>query len=192
MSKRNVETRGRKRGKYFVSNEDLVHEIRIYQETGEFTNQLGEYINTIVEGASHQPNFINYFNDSNTWGKEMKSDAVHRVVKSIVENKCQIIPDEELGKPAYDETGNLKYEVDSEGNYVLDDNGDKIEETIKQNNIHGYFSTTISNAFKGRIKTEKSYNEKMEIYKSKVFSDYEHEYGIKPQEEGEYKDEESW
>ncbi len=190
--KNKKEKRGRKPGKYYVSNEELVAEIKIYVETGVFTEQLGIYIKKIVDGISHMPNYINYFNEGNPWGSEMYSDAVWRICKSVIEGSCKVIPDEELGKIKLTNDGEIIYELDDEMNVIYDENNNKIKSLVEQNNVFGYFTRTAWNAFNGRLKKEKKDNEKLSEHKDKVFTDYEIEYGIPHQESGEHKSENDW
>lgn len=63
---------------YYVKNVDLLKEIVILKETGEFTNQLGKYIIKIVNGLSHRPNFCGY-----TYIDDMRSEAILSIVKGI-------------------------------------------------------------------------------------------------------------
>lgn len=67
-----------KRPKYYISNDDMVKELLIYYNDGEFTDTLAEYFLKIVEGISHAPNFINF-----TWIDEMKSDALQRMCLAV-------------------------------------------------------------------------------------------------------------
>lgn len=186
------ETRGRKPGLYYVSNEDLVAEVKKYYDIGVFSHQLGVYIKTIVEGVAHMPNFINYFKEENPWGVEMKSDAIWRITKSIYDENCKVIDEDQIGDVDMDDAGNIVYVVDEFGEFELDEDGEKVEKLVKQNNIHSYFTRTARNAFIGRIKKEKKNDQDLSDYRDKVFADYEQEYGIAHQEEGEYKDENSW
>jgi hypothetical protein len=187
------ETRGRKPGKFYVSNEELIKEIRTYYEDGIFTEQLGRYIKKIVDGVSHSPNYINYFKEDNPWGVEMYSDAVWRITKAIHDRGCKVIPEDEIGEYETNLDGNVVYEIDSDTEeYILDDDGKKIPKLIEQNNIFGYFSRIAWNAFVGRIKKEKKDQSDHEKYKNKVYEEYELEYGIDHQEEGEYKTNEDW
>jgi hypothetical protein len=187
------ETRGRKPGKFYVSNDELVKEIRQYYDTGEFTEQLGRYIQKTVDGVSHSPNYINYFKEDNPWGVEMYSDAIWRITKAIHDKGCKIVDEELIGEFETDLDGNIIYEIDSETEkYILDDDGKKIPKVITQNNIFGYFSMIAWNAFRGRIKKEKKDQKDIEDYKNKVFEEYELEYGIEHQEEGEYKGDGDW
>lgn len=186
------ETRGRKPGRYYVSNDDLVVEVKKYYDTGEFSRQLGIYINTIVNGVAHMPNFINYFKEENPWGNEMKSDAIWRITKSIFDKNCKVVDEDMIGDIALDDSGNVMYEVDTDGEFKIDDDGEKVEKIIKQNNIHSYFTRTARNAFIGRIIKEKKIDEDLTNYRDKIFFDYEQEYGIIHQEEGNFKDENDW
>lgn len=187
-----TETRGRKPGRYYVSNEDLVAEVKKYYDTGVFSQQLGIYVKTIVEGVAHMPNFINYFKEENPWGSEMKSDAIWRITKSVYDENCKVVSDDNIGDVDIDESGNISYVVDENGDFVLDEDGEKIEKLIQQNNIHSYFTRTARNAFIGRIKKEKKLDEDLRKYKDIVFDDYEQQYCIPHQREGEYKDENNW
>ena len=63
---------------YYVKNVDLLKEIVILKETGEFTNQLGKYIIKIVNGLSLRPNFCGY-----TYIDDMRSEAILSIVKGI-------------------------------------------------------------------------------------------------------------
>ena len=190
--KNSKETRGRKPGKYYVDNEDLVNELKIYNETGVFTEQFGTYIKRIVDGVRHMPNYINYFKEGNPWGNEMYSDAIFRISKSVIDGSCKIIPEELIGQPQLDETGQIIYELDEDGEYIYDDNGDKVPMLVKQNNVFGYFTRTAWNAFNGRLKKEKKDNEKLEEHRNKIFIDYEIEYGVPYQEGNDYKTDNDW
>ncbi len=190
--KNKKEKRGRKPGKYYVSNEELVAELKTYIETGVFTDQLGIYIKKIVDGISHMPNYINYFNKGNPWGAEMYSDAVWRICKSVIDGSCKVITDEELGKIKLNSEGEVIYELDEDMNIVYDENDNKIKSLVEQNNVFGYFTRTAWNAFNGRLKKEKKDVEKLSQHKDKIFTDYEIEYGIARQESGEHKTENDW
>lgn len=193
MKKQNKkETRGRKQGRYYVANEDLVTEVKKYYDDDVFTEQLGIYIRRIVDGVSHMPNFINYFKEDNPWGAEMYSEAMWRITKSVFDKNCKVIPDDKLGEVELDCNGNIIYEVDKDGEFKLDEYGDKIEKLVTQNNIHSYFTRTASNAFIGRINKEKKIENDLNNYREKIFDDYENEYGIAHQDENEFKDENCW
>lgn len=190
--KNKTETRGRKPGKYYVSNEELVREIKIYNETGVFTDTLGEYIKKIVDGISHMPNYINYFKEGNPWGTEMYSDAIWRISKSVIDGSCKIIPDDQIGLVQSDENDEIIYKVDDDGEFIYDENDEKIEMLTEQNNVFGYFTRTAWNAFNGRLKKEKKDKEKLEEHRNKVFLDYEIEHGIAHREDNEFKTENDW
>lgn len=67
-----------KRPKYYISNEDMAKELKIYYDDGEFTETLAQYFMKIVEGIAHAPNFINF-----TWIDEMRSDAIERMCLAV-------------------------------------------------------------------------------------------------------------
>lgn len=192
MSKKE-ETRGRKPGKFYVSNEELITEIRKFYDDNVFTEKLGIYIKKIVDGISHSPNYINYFKEDNPWGVEMYSDAIWRITKAIHDRGCKIISEDDIGEYEKDINGNVVYEINPETEeYLKDDEGKKIPKIIEQNNIFAYFSMIAWNAFRGRIKKEQKDQRDHEEYKNKVYEEYELEYGIEHQEEGEYKTNEDW
>ena len=186
MNKKKKETRGRKQGKYYVSNDELVKGVREYYSDEKFTEELGRHVNKIVDGVSHSPNFINYFKEDNPWGVEMYSDAVWRITKSVVDKGCRIIDEELIGTPLFDENNKPVYELDKEGNFVLDENNNKIQSIIKQNNIFGYFSRIAWMAFVGRIKAEKKQQQLIAVYSEKIIGDFETEYGVIVQEDNDY------
>jgi len=173
---------GRKPGKYYILNDDIVKEVRKYYDTGVFSYELGQIINKTVDGVAHMPKVINYFKEDNPWGIEMRSDAVFRISKAIVEKGCRVIPEEEIGKVINDDDGNVVYKKDKDGNIMCDENGDKIIATVEQNNLFGYFTVIAFRAFIARIKLEKKQQELMDNYKYKVFEDFENEYGVIHQE----------
>jgi hypothetical protein len=67
-----------KRPKYYISNSDMMRELEIFYESGDFTEQLAKYFQKIVEGISHAPNFVNY-----SYNDEMKGDALLRMVMAV-------------------------------------------------------------------------------------------------------------
>lgn len=186
MSKK--ETRGRKRGKYYVSDEELAREIQKFYNTGIFSEELGKMVKMIVDGLSNMPNFINYFKDNDPWGAEMYSDALWRITKAIHEKQCIIYDDEDLGDTCYDEKGRPLYKMNRKREYILDEDGEKVEK-IKENKIFNYLTTVAGNAFIGRIKKEKKDVEKLKVYRDNVFQQFEEEFGIAHQNEGEFKGE---
>jgi len=192
VKKNKKETRGRKRGKYFISNEELVKELKIFYDDDIFTEKLGQHIKLIVDGVAHMPNFINYFKEDNPWGVEMFSEAMWRITKSVFDKNCKIVSEDNIGDVERDINGNIIYEFDDDGEYMLDEDGNKVEKLITQNNIHSYFTRTARNAFIGRINKEKKIESDLNDYKEKIFEDYENEYGIAHQDENEFKDENDW
>lgn len=68
----------KKRPKYYISNSDMMKELVIFYDTGQFTEQLAQYFHKIVEGISHAPNFVNY-----SYNDEMKGDALLRMVMAV-------------------------------------------------------------------------------------------------------------
>jgi hypothetical protein len=165
--------KGRKPGKYYINNDEIVKEIRHYYETEVFSRQLGLYVLKIVDGVAHSPNFMNY-----SYLEEMRSDAIWRITKAITDKGCKIVDDEDIGEFQRDEEGNIIYELDMEGEIILTKDGSKIPKVIRQNNLFGYFSMIAWRAFQGRIKIEKKYHNTTEEYKEKVFDDFEQEYHI--------------
>lgn len=192
MKNEKKETRGRKRGEYYVENDELVKGVRQFYETGEFSRELGLNIKKVVDGVSKLPKVINYFKEDNPWGKEMYSDAIWRITKSIYDRTIKLVDDDLIGTIEKDADGNVVYKIDKDGNYVLDEKGDKIPNVITQNNLFGYFSVTAWNAFIGRKKKEAKDSKKLEEYKDKVFEEYELEYGIQHQSEGKFRSENDW
>lgn len=190
--------KGRKPGKYYVNNDDLIREIRAFNKTGVFSRDLANHLIKIVEGVAHMPNFINYFKEDNPWGSEMKSDAIYRVTKAIYDKVCRIHKDEDLGNIIVDNEGNIEYEttltdmvdnddnpiLDSDGEvktgfiFVLDDDGKKIPKLLVQTKPFNYFTTIAYRAFQNRIKVEKKSKATIEAYKDKVYEDFEIEYGL--------------
>lgn len=180
------ETRGRKRGKYYVSDEELTKEIQFFYDTEVFSEKLGRLVKKIVDGLSHMPNFINYFKENDPWGIEMYSDALWRITKAIHEKQCTIYGEEELGDVCYDERGRVLYKMNRNGDYILDENGEKIKK-IKENKIFNYLTTVAGNAFIGRIKKEKKDAEKLKDYRDDLFQQFEEEFGISHQKNNDYK-----
>lgn len=129
MSEKNkkIEKRGRKRGKYYIENDDLVSAVRHFYKTGEATTELGNYIIKIVDGVAHIPSIINYFKEDNPWGKEMRSDALFRIWKSISDRGCKIIAEEDLNKPEYKLVKTPVYIKDLMGRDIVDKHGSKVQ-----------------------------------------------------------------
>ena len=137
------ETRGRKPGKFYVNNEDIITEVRKFYEDDVFTNKLGSYILKIVEGVAHSPNFMGY-----SYLDDMKSDATWRITKVITEKGCKVVDEDDIGEIMLDDEGHPVYKVDKEsGEFVLDDEGEKIPIVQKQSNLFNYFSTIAWRAF---------------------------------------------
>jgi len=190
--------KGRKPGKYYISNDELIHEIRLYYKSkSQIPRQLGLYVLKIVDGVAHSPNFINY-----SYRDEMESDALYRITKAIADRGCIIYPDEILGEIIYKEVEDSTYMLDNDGNLCKDSNGKKIPASgiiqykvdrskeylldkegnripkVYENNPFGYFTMIAWRAFQGRIKLEKKFHETNEAFKDKVYTEFESEYGI--------------
>lgn len=179
--KKKKETRGRKPGKYYVANEELVKEVKHFYKTDEFTEVLGKYILKIVDGVAHSPNFMGY-----SYLDDMRSDAIFRVTKAITDKGCKIIPDEQIGDICKDDEGHVIYKVNkTNGEFVTDPDGNKKPLLQEQNNLFGYFSMIAWRAFQNRIKVEKKYHNTSENYRDKVFEDFENEFALNHSEENE-------
>jgi hypothetical protein len=181
MSKVVKSKKGRKPGKYYIDNSELVKEIRDFYKTEVFSRQLGLYVLKIVDGIAHSPNFMNY-----SYLEEMRGDATWRITKAITDKGCKIVPEELVGEHKKDEEGNLMYNTvkievgDDEfiTELALDKDGNKTPTIVAQNNIFGYFSMIAWRAFQNRIKIEKKFHNTSEEYKEKVFDEFEQEYNI--------------
>jgi hypothetical protein len=171
--------KGRKPGKFYIQNDDLVASIRgFYADGGKIPHQLGLYILKIVDGVAHSPNFINY-----SYRDEMESDAIWRITKALTDKGCIVHPDEILGDIIYDAEGNIIYKLDIDGEFAIDSNGDQVPR-VYENKPFSYFSMIAWRAFQGRIKIEKKFQETTEAYKEKIYSEFESEYGICHTEDG--------
>lgn len=172
--KKKKETRGRKPGKFYVNNEDIITEVRKFYEDDIFTNTLGQYILKIVDGVAHAPNFMGY-----SYLDDMRSDAIWRITKIITEKGCRVIDEDDIGEIMVDDEGHTLYKVDkATGEFELDKEENKIPLIQKQSNLFNYFSTIAWRAFQGRIKAEKKQHDTCERYKEKVFDEFEQEFDI--------------
>lgn len=70
------------RGDFYLSPKEFEDEIRLYYETGKFTNRLGDMIRRLAYNLSFKPNFINY-----SYRDEMVSDAIEKMSRAMV-RKC--------------------------------------------------------------------------------------------------------
>lgn len=163
------------KSRYYVTNEQLISEIKKVYETGVITKTMGDYIMKIVEGISYSPNFMNY-----SYLDCMKSDAIFRICKAISDKKIDIIPEEDFGKPKLDKDGNQVYTrgdmvIDENGEVVLDEDGNpiyhQIPVKITQNNVFGYFSIIAWRAFQNKIKVEANQTKIVEAFREKVYEE---------------------
>jgi hypothetical protein len=185
---------------FYINNDELIREIKVCYDTGNFTKSLGQYILKIIDGISHSSNFINY-----SFLDDMRGDALYRVSKTIRDKSFKIVPETELGKYRYDDKGNPIYRTDKNGqivyrtrdvgkfgevlyktiedaggSLVLDDNSNPIPDhmVIRQNNAFGYLSMIIWHCFQNRIKVEEKHHTTVDNYKDKVYQDFELEFGL--------------
>ena len=160
--------RGRSKGEYYVSNDELINEICIYNTTGVFTYKLSKIILRIAEGLSKSPNFINY-----SYIDEMKGDAIFRMCKAVTDKICDIKDISIIGTQVVDEDGKLVYEN------VL---GEEKPILHEQNNIFGYFSRIAWRSFQNRINLEKKYSDTRQRYTDEICKLFEENYGISANE----------
>lgn len=163
----------RKRGKNYVSNDEITEELKRCYEDNTITSQMAKYIYKIVDNISRTPNFINY-----TYIEEMKGDAVFRICKLIMDKTIKIIPKDKIGNIKRDKSGNIQYMKNKVGEYITDADGNKVAKRVS-NNVFNYFSMTAWRAFQNRIKIEKAYHEGLGNYQEKVISDFEQDHSIK-------------
>ena len=72
----------KERGDFYLSPKEFEDEIRLYYQTGNFTNKLGDMIRRLAYNLSFKPNFINY-----SYRDEMVSDAIEKISRAMV-RKC--------------------------------------------------------------------------------------------------------
>ena len=68
----------RKRGKYYISNDELLKEVILYRETGRASENLGSMLIMVAENFSTKGNFSGY-----TWRKDMVSEAILTCLKYL-------------------------------------------------------------------------------------------------------------
>lgn len=171
--KKKKETRGRKPGKFYVNNEDLITEVRKFYDDDVFTNTLGGYILKIVEGVAHSPNFMGY-----SYLDDMKSDATWRITKVITEKGCKVVDEDDIGEIMCDDEGHPIPVLDDDDEPKLDGDGEIIFKVQKQSNLFNYFSTIAWRAFQNRIKIEKKQHDTSEKFKEKLFEEFEQEFDL--------------
>lgn len=72
----------KERGDFYLSPKEFEDEIRLYYQTNNFTNKLGDMIRRLAYNLSFKPNFINY-----SYRDEMISDAIEKMSRAMV-RKC--------------------------------------------------------------------------------------------------------
>ena len=72
----------KERGDFYLSPKEFEDEIRLYYQTDNFTNKLGDMIRRLAYNLSFKPNFINY-----SYRDEMISDAIEKMSRAMV-RKC--------------------------------------------------------------------------------------------------------
>ena len=69
---------GRKRKEFYVNKEEMLTELRVFNDTGEITPALGEMIKNIVYRYTTRPNWRGY-----TYLEDMRGDAILRCLSQL-------------------------------------------------------------------------------------------------------------
>jgi len=70
---------------FYVDPEKFKREIKLYYESGDCTNYLGECLNKIAEGLGYNPKFLNY-----SYKEDMIGDALIKMFSALKRKKFNV------------------------------------------------------------------------------------------------------
>lgn len=73
---------------YYIDQNEFKNAIKLYYETANCTNYLGNCLNKIAEGLSYNPRFINY-----SFKDEMTGDALTKMFSALKRKKFDVTSD---------------------------------------------------------------------------------------------------